>query len=1030
MPTNINLPANLPENWQTSQIVSPSGTDVGLSAQHGYNYLMQQVNDTQEAANTLSQAVDAQEEAQAQLETDVDTLQTDMAQAKSDVETLQTDVGELQTDVGNLQTGQGQLATPNATATHSDSVVAITAPAGVNLISFYAPSDFSGDDTYTVNGSAVALTDLNGNAVYDGWKEGAPVQLILKGTQAFFKSGGGVNDTLPPLNPNMTGELADGVFTVTADKLPVSQADALAGAEWYYADHVPARPGDGTKVELTRRQLAEIVDRTANDYNHGDIVKIRENGSPVEYIISAKDYESALNGAGRVLVVRAAPDKNGYYENATNNAYAGSVIEEYNNSSFKNRFSSYVQDLIGETTFYQTPGGGDNTVTTMTRSIFNPSATEMGFSEANMNVEGTALPVAGLVKTMLAESGYDGIWTRSPVTSGTNQTWEVKSDGTSVAKNIYLNSGYLECFTLPSTALFDPDTNELIEDAGISTLADTTNLGGSAAGSTVTLMENGVAAEYLVLQQGYPTAGNGNTLLRRKDAVDQMAWDSGGVNAYSDSSVDSYLSGDYIERFTPNMQAMLQIVNISSAAGNGNTTVGAIPRKAFILSYAEAGFPTHANAPAEGTAIPYFDSDAKRVVQLNGVAVNQWTRTPFGSSTTNAWIILNTGAVSSGAVTGQYGIAPCIVLKSDVQVNPDGSIVESDNSPVVTLSIPWTSSSYIYVRQFPFNSKHQYQTQLVGAVATNDPDYSSGSIAPGIPDFSYTGNYAIIDDGDGNKRVKFYTSGTLVMSKTCVVDAFYVGGGSGGASQASTSGFAPGGGGGYTATHHAITLEANTEYAITIGAGGVGTSTLTPSNGGETNAFGFSISGGQGANGGSGGGATGLSRDNNHNAEGGDGGSNGLGGEKAYHYTASTSGTTESTTQGTGQGTTTAEFGEEGNELYSGGGGGAGLWTNGGSTRRAIGGNGGAGGETNSGGIGGNTNSWDGASGNAVSNEIGGQGGKISRPSSSDYHPAGGGGGGGYGGGGGAGACGRGNTGQGGNGYQGIVIIRNHREAS
>lgn len=50
------LPANLPENWTVGQIVAPAGADVGLSQQHGYNYLMEQVNAAQEAVNTINNA--------------------------------------------------------------------------------------------------------------------------------------------------------------------------------------------------------------------------------------------------------------------------------------------------------------------------------------------------------------------------------------------------------------------------------------------------------------------------------------------------------------------------------------------------------------------------------------------------------------------------------------------------------------------------------------------------------------------------------------------------------------------------------------------------------------------------------------------------------------------------------------------------------------------------------------------------------------------------------------------------------------
>lgn len=50
------LPADLPEDWVYGQTVAPTGAEVGLSQQHGYNYLMEQVNATQEAANALGAA--------------------------------------------------------------------------------------------------------------------------------------------------------------------------------------------------------------------------------------------------------------------------------------------------------------------------------------------------------------------------------------------------------------------------------------------------------------------------------------------------------------------------------------------------------------------------------------------------------------------------------------------------------------------------------------------------------------------------------------------------------------------------------------------------------------------------------------------------------------------------------------------------------------------------------------------------------------------------------------------------------------
>lgn len=55
-PVKQNLPADLPENWTDSQYVSPGGTEVGLTPQHGYNYLNRQVNAVQKAAQEIDAA--------------------------------------------------------------------------------------------------------------------------------------------------------------------------------------------------------------------------------------------------------------------------------------------------------------------------------------------------------------------------------------------------------------------------------------------------------------------------------------------------------------------------------------------------------------------------------------------------------------------------------------------------------------------------------------------------------------------------------------------------------------------------------------------------------------------------------------------------------------------------------------------------------------------------------------------------------------------------------------------------------------
>ena len=58
-PIKTPLPADLPEDWNAGQIVAPDGTAVGLTEQHGYNYLMAAVNRAQRGVNAVNEAFEA-----------------------------------------------------------------------------------------------------------------------------------------------------------------------------------------------------------------------------------------------------------------------------------------------------------------------------------------------------------------------------------------------------------------------------------------------------------------------------------------------------------------------------------------------------------------------------------------------------------------------------------------------------------------------------------------------------------------------------------------------------------------------------------------------------------------------------------------------------------------------------------------------------------------------------------------------------------------------------------------------------------
>lgn len=243
---------------------------------------------------------------------------------------------------------------------------------------------------------------------------------------------------------------------------------------------------------------------------------------------------------------------------------------------------------------------------------------------------------------------------------------------------------------------------------------------------------------------------------------------------------------------------------------------------------------------------------------------------------------------------------------------------------------------------------------------------NGGQPVRGLPEFTYTGDYLLTDEGDKNWNLRLLSGGTLRFSKlkgaSDGVDVFLVGGGgSGGKGYTVCAG--GGGEGGETKTVEYLVLP-DTDYKITIGG-----------SNGNTSAFGFVAScGSPGGNASSdyaygyGAGGSGHS--------GGDGGNGGSGrNNAAYPGIAGKSGS--------------VEFGSVTNSLYGGGGGGGGAGSD------DYSGNGGAGGA----GGGGN-------GGNAP-----GGTGKNGAPNT---------------GGGGGGGAGKGAA-AGGAGGSGIVIIRNKR---
>lgn len=205
-----------------------------------------------------------------------------------------------------------------------------------------------------------------------------------------------------------------------------------------------------------------------------------------------------------------------------------------------------------------------------------------------------------------------------------------------------------------------------------------------AVGSTVKLMENGVAAEYLVVNQGIPSNSNlydascDGTWLLRKDCYENRKWHSSNVNDYANSTIHSYLNGAFLELFDSTTQNTIKQVKIPYHNGNGSSGsvasgTSGLSAKVFLLGGYEVGFTqlVYTDFPIDGAKLDYFisggDSTAneKRIAYFNGTATEWFLRSPLLRNTQQAWAVGTTGSYTNAFCTRSDSIRPALVLPSN-----------------------------------------------------------------------------------------------------------------------------------------------------------------------------------------------------------------------------------------------------------------------------------------------------------------------------------------------------------------------------
>lgn len=202
--------------------------------------------------------------------------------------------------------------------------------------------------------------------------------------------------------------------------------------------------------------LRRGIPQRLSGLNEGRIIKLSESGEPVEFYVACHNYEAALNGVGRTLIVRKECYDNRIFGNE-NNAYANSALDSWLCNTYINLLDAGIQAAIGATKFYYTPGNGNKTLTTLQRKIFQLSMTELG-SSGLFNEEGSKLPIAEVLKIGTIDGAATKQLTRTPtITNSTTAICVIGADGRSATQSCDGTGGSRPAFTLPSNLIITGD---------------------------------------------------------------------------------------------------------------------------------------------------------------------------------------------------------------------------------------------------------------------------------------------------------------------------------------------------------------------------------------------------------------------------------------------------------------------------------------------------------------------------------------------------------------------------------------------
>ena len=209
----------------------------------------------------------------------------------------------------------------------------------------------------------------------------------------------------------------------------------------------------------------------------GTLVKVNENGAPVEYMIvnqgnpDASMYDASCDGCWLLRKDIAEEMVWG----SSNNDYQNSDIHAYLNGDWTSRYEAGILSQIKQVKIPYVNGTGSGGLVAsgangLSCKIFLLSGYELGWTTSDNSAfprDGAKLSYFGSGTGSAANNkriaNYNGSatrwWLRSPDTRGTGRVWGVLSNGSYSYWGCDYTYGVRLAFILPSTALVDDNLN-------------------------------------------------------------------------------------------------------------------------------------------------------------------------------------------------------------------------------------------------------------------------------------------------------------------------------------------------------------------------------------------------------------------------------------------------------------------------------------------------------------------------------------------------------------------------------------------